>query len=162
MKRLLSVLGVLVVFLLVITSNVSAASKFAGYTLNSAPSKSNMEKQGVKGLNYSDYFRGWHDWYYSIINKPFYLHLDDVFIGKLVVSRDNRLEISAPLSDTLTSRITIENHGMALRNESGHPNLGLGIASRMSNGVSLDTSVNFDLSNPSDVTILLSLPAIRF
>lgn len=147
MKKTISLLGLFLVFsLIMITSQASAESKVSG----------------TSPISFGEFFRDWHDWSHKIVNKPFYLHLNDSFIGKLTLFRDNRLEISAPVSDTMTSRFTLGNRGVTVLHDSGHPNLALGITTRMRNGLSFDSSVNFDLNDPSDVTFLLTLPAIRF
>ncbi len=156
-------LGLLLVLsLIMITSQASAESKVTSNALISSPQKSNPIRPAVKGLSYGEFFRGWHDWYYALVDKPFYLHVNDVFFGKMTLSRDNRLEISTPVSDTMMTRVTFGNRGVAVLQDTGRPNLGVGITSRMRNGLSFDTSVNFDLRDPSAVTFLLTLPAIRF
>jgi len=163
MKRMISLSGLLLVCsLIMITSQASAEPKVTNDVLISSPLKSQTNRPAVKGLSYGEFFRGWHDWYHAIIDKPFNLQVNDVFIGKLIMSRDNRLEISTPVSDNMMTRVTFGNRGVSFLHDTGRPNLGLGITTRMRNGMSFDTSVNFDLRDPSDVTFLLTLPAIRF
>jgi hypothetical protein len=163
MRKMKNLLGLLLVFsLIIITSEASAESNITSNALMSTPLKHNSIKHTGRGNNYGEFFRGWHDWYYAIIDKPFNLHLNNVFIGKLIMSRDNRLEVRTQLSDNMTTRVTFENRGITRTQDTGHPNVGLGITRRMSNGLMFDTSVNFDLRDPSDVTFWLTLPAIRF
>ncbi len=159
--KTLSVL-LIILSLIIISSQASAESNVTGNALLSTPLKSHSIKHTGRGSSYGEFFRGWHNWYYAIIDKPFNLHLNDVFIGKLIMSRDNRLEVRSQLSGNMTTRVTIENRGITNTQDAGHPNLGLGITRRMSNGLMFDTSVNFDLREPSGVTFWLTLPAIRF
>ena len=163
MKRMIILSGLLLIFsLIMITSQASAEPNVINNVVIGSHQKSQNNRPAAKGLSYGEFFRGWHDWYHSIVDKPFNLQVNDVFIGKLIMSRDNRLEISTPVSDNMMTRVTIGNRGVSVLHDTGRPNLGLGITTRMRNGMSFDTSVNFDLSDPSDVTFLLTLPAVRF
>ncbi|MDI6743559.1 MAG: hypothetical protein QMD11_12565 [Smithella sp.] len=128
----------------------------------SSHQKNHTIRPAVRSLDYGDFYRKWRDWYDSIVEKPFYLHVNDVFIGKLILSRDNRLEVSTPVSGTMMTRFTLGGRGVTVLPDTGRYNLGLGITTRMRNGLSFDSSVNFDLRDPSDVTFWLTLPAIRF
>ena len=162
-KRMIKLSGLLLIFsLIMITSQASAEPNVINSVLVGSPQKSQNNRPAAKGHNYGEFVRGWHDWYHAIVNKPFNLHVNDVFIGKLILSRDNRLEISTPVSDNMMTRVTFGNRGVSDLHDTGRPNLGLGITTRMRNGLSFDSSVNFDLSDTSDVTFLLTLPAIRF
>jgi len=152
--------GVLLVFLLImITSQASAELKVTSDARMSSPQKNHTIRPAVRG---GEFFRDWHDWYYTIVDQPFYLHVNNIFIGKLILSRDNRLEVSTPVSGTMMTRVTLGGRGVTVLPDTGSYNLGLGITSRMRNGLSIDTSVNFDLRDPSDMTFWLTLPAIRF
>ena len=152
--------GVLLVFLLImITSQASAELKVTSDARMSSPQKNHTIRPAVRG---GEFFRDWHDWYYTIVDQPFYLHVNNIFIGKLILSRDNRLEVSTPVSGTMMTRVTFGSRGVTVLPDSGRYNLGLGITTRMRNGLSFDASVNFALRDPSDVTFWLTLPAIRF
>lgn len=155
--------GLLLVFsLTMIGSQASAEVKITSNTLINSPVRTHAARPAAKGIPYGEFFRDWHDWYSTIVDKPYYLRINDVFIGKMTLSRDNRLEISTPVSGSMATRVTFGNSGVTVLHDTGHPNMGLGITSRMQNGLSFDTSVNFDLRDPSDVTFWLTLPAVRF
>ncbi len=163
MKRIINLSGVLFLFSLIIfTSQASAESKGTSNALISSSQKHQTIRYTERCLKYGDFYCKWHDWYNTIVDQPFYLHVNDVFIGKLILSRDNRLELSTPLSGIMMSRVTFGGRGVTVLPNTGSYNLGLGINSRMRNGLSFDTSVNFDLRDPSDMTFWLTLPAIRF
>lgn len=163
MKKMTSLLGVLLVFsLMMFTSRASAESRVTNNTLISSDLKNHTVRPPVRGLSYGEFFRDWHNWYHSIVDKPFYLHVNDVFIGKLTMSRDNRLVFSTPLSGSMMSHVTFGNSNVTFLQDTGRPNIGVGITRHMHNGLLFDTSVNFDLRDPSDVTVWVTLPAIRF
>src|SRR3990170_8841779 len=107
MKRMISLSGVLLVFsLIIITSQASAELKVTSRALISSPQKNHTIRPAVRGLSYGEFFHDWHDWYHTIVDQPFYLHVNNVFIGKLILSRDNRLEVSTPVSGTMMTRVT--------------------------------------------------------
>lgn len=150
MYRIFSLLRVFIVFSFIIISTSLAYAE------------SGLNKSAARGRYNSEFYLEWNNWYKSIVEKPIYLQVNDVFIGKLTLSRDNRLEISTPVSDNLMTRFTIGDRGVTILPDTGSYNIGLGITKHMHNGLSFDTSVNFDIRNPSDVTYWLTLPAIRF
>src|SRR3990172_5351072 len=144
MKRMINLLGLLLVFsLIIITSQASAEPKATSNALISSPLKNHSIRPAVRGLKYGEFFRGWHDWYHAIVDKPFNLQVNDVFIGKLIMSRDNRLEISTPVSDNMMTRVTIGNRGVSVLHDTGRPNLGLGVTTPKSKGMLFFTSVYF-------------------
>lgn len=160
---MIGVSGILLVLsLMMITSQASAGMNGTNNTIMSSPQKNHAHRPAVKSLDYGDYYRDWRDWYEAVVEKPFYLHVNDVFLGKLTLSRNKRLEISTPVSGDMMTRITFGGRGVTVLPDRGGYNLGLGITTRMRNGLSIDASVNFVPSDPSDVTFWLTLPSIRF
>lgn len=152
----------LVLFLMMFTSQASAELKFTDNARMGSPQKNHALWPVVRSLDYGDLYREWRDWHEAVVEKPFYLHVNDVFIGKLTLSKNNKLEIITPISGAMMTRITFGGRGVSVLPDTGAYNLGLGVTTRMRNGLSIDTSVNFAIADPSDVTFWLTLPAIRF
>ena len=163
MKKIISLSGFLLVFsLIMITSQVSAESKVTGKALISSSLKNHTNKPAVRGLSYGEFFSDWNDWYYMIVDRPIYLSVNNVFIGKLTISRNNRLEVRTPVSGTMMTHVTLGRSGVSVLQDTRSPKVGLGITTRLSERFMFDTSVNFDLGDTSNVTYWLTLPAIRF
>lgn len=154
--------GVLLVLSLMITSQASAELKVKDNVQMSNPQKNHTLRSAVKSLEYWDFYNDWRDWYESVVEKPLYLHVNDVFIGKLTLSRNNRLEISTPVSGAMMTRITFGRSDITVLPYREPYNLGIGVTTPLSQGLSIHTSVNFAPGDPSNVTFWLTLPAIRF
>src|SRR4030066_2108650 len=124
MKRMIILSGLLLIFsLIMITSQASAEPNVINNVLIGSPQKSQNNRPAAKGLSYGEFFRGWHDWYHAIIDKPFNLQVNDVFIGKLIMSRENRLEISTPASDNMITRVTSGTRVVSVFHDTGRPNV---------------------------------------
>lgn len=155
--------GVLLVFsLIMITSQASAELKVIDDVRMSDPQKNHTLWPAVRSLEYWDFYHEWRDWYDAVTEKPFYLHVNDVFLGKLTLSRNNRLEISTPVSGAMMTRITFGTSDITALPHGERYNLGFGVTTPLGKGLYINTSVNFALSDPSDMTFWLTLPAIRF
>lgn len=160
MKRIINLLGILIaISLIMVTSQASAELKVANKAQVSSSQKDYALRSAVKSLDYGDFSR---DWYDTAIERLLHLHVDDIFIDRFILSIDNGLKVNTPVSDTMMTRVTFGKSDITVLPYTKRYNLGLGFTTPLSKRLSIDTSVNFALSGPSDVIFWVSLPAIRF
>lgn len=159
MKRIINILGILIaISLIIVTSPAFARMKYTNKDQTSSPHNGHTLRPAVGSLNYRDFF---HDLYYDI-ERFSHLRVDDIFIGRFIISIDDNLIVSTSPSETMTTRITFGDSDIKVLPDTEGYNLGLGLTTLLRDGLSIDTSVNFALSNPSDLTFWVFLRPIRF
>lgn len=161
MKRISNLLGILITLsLIMITSQASAESKLANKVQVSSSQKDYALRSAVKSLDSGDPSRDY--WYDTAIERLMHLRVDDIVLDRFILSVDNGLKVNTPVSDTTMTRVTFGKSDITVLPYTKRYNLGLGFTTPLSKRLSIDTSVNFALSGPSDVIFWVSLPAIRF
>ena len=160
MKRIINLLGILITLsLMMIISQASAESKVANKAQMSGSQKDYALRSAVKSLDSGDPSRDWHD---TAIERLLHLRVDDIVLDRFILSVDNGLKVNTPVSDTMMTRVTFGKSDITVLPYTKRYNLGFGFTTPLSKRLSIDTSVNFALSGPSDVIFWVSLPAIRF
>ncbi|MBI5096921.1 MAG: hypothetical protein HZB32_04680 [Nitrospirae bacterium] len=160
MKGIINLLGILITLsLMMVTSQASAELKVTNKAQVGSSQKDYALRSAVKSLDSGDPSRDWHD---TAIERLLHLRVDDILIGRFILSIDNGLKVNTPISDNTMTRVTFGKSDITVLPYTKRYNLGLGFTSPLSKRLSIDTSVNFALSGPSDAIFWVSLPAIRF